>query len=100
MEIHADVAQLVERDLAKVEVAGSSPVVRSKGMHQIPFPLYEVPASTTKPGLRAFSRQRGDLIRNPRPRRSKRTRVESSGPRNRCRFQRLFGFTGAFAPNQ
>ena len=25
----ADVAQLVERDLAKVEVAGSSPVVRS-----------------------------------------------------------------------
>jgi hypothetical protein len=27
---HADVAQLVERDLAKVEVAGSSPVVRSK----------------------------------------------------------------------
>jgi hypothetical protein len=26
---HADVAQLVERDLAKVEVAGSSPVVRS-----------------------------------------------------------------------
>jgi hypothetical protein len=28
---HADVAQLVERDLAKVEVAGSSPVVRSKG---------------------------------------------------------------------
>ena len=28
---HADVAQLVERDLAKVEVAGSSPVVRSTG---------------------------------------------------------------------
>ena len=27
--VHADVAQLVERDLAKVEVAGSSPVVRS-----------------------------------------------------------------------
>jgi hypothetical protein len=27
---HADVAQLVERDLAKVEVAGSSPVVRSR----------------------------------------------------------------------
>jgi hypothetical protein len=26
---YADVAQLVERDLAKVEVAGSSPVVRS-----------------------------------------------------------------------
>ena len=31
---HADVAQLVERDLAKVEVAGSSPVVRS-----IEFPI-------------------------------------------------------------
>ena len=30
IEYHADVAQLVERDLAKVEVAGSSPVVRSK----------------------------------------------------------------------
>ncbi len=30
MYVHADVAQLVERDLAKVEVAGSSPVVRSK----------------------------------------------------------------------
>ena len=30
IEGHADVAQLVERDLAKVEVAGSSPVVRSK----------------------------------------------------------------------
>ena len=29
IEDHADVAQLVERDLAKVEVAGSSPVVRS-----------------------------------------------------------------------
>src|SRR6202451_158174 len=29
LEDHADVAQLVERDLAKVEVAGSSPVVRS-----------------------------------------------------------------------
>ena len=28
--LYADVAQLVERDLAKVEVAGSSPVVRSK----------------------------------------------------------------------
>ena len=27
---HADVAQLVEHDLAKVGVAGSSPVVRSK----------------------------------------------------------------------
>ena len=26
---HADVAQLVERNLAKVEVAGSSPVIRS-----------------------------------------------------------------------
>ena len=30
--MHADVAQLVERNLAKVEVAGSSPVIRSEGM--------------------------------------------------------------------
>ena len=30
MAVHADVAQLVERNLAKVEVAGSNPVVRSK----------------------------------------------------------------------
>ena len=29
--VRADVAQLVERNLAKVEVAGSSPVVRSEG---------------------------------------------------------------------
>ena len=28
--IHADLAHSVERDLAKVEVAGSSPVIRSK----------------------------------------------------------------------
>ncbi len=28
--INADLAHLVERDLAKVEVAGSSPVIRSK----------------------------------------------------------------------
>jgi hypothetical protein len=28
--VPADIAQLVERNLAKVEVAGSSPVVRSK----------------------------------------------------------------------
>lgn len=30
--VHADVAQLVERNLAKVEVAGSSPVIRSEGL--------------------------------------------------------------------
>jgi hypothetical protein len=30
MVIHADVAQLVEHHLAKVRVAGSSPVVRSR----------------------------------------------------------------------
>ena len=29
---YADLAHLVERDLAKVEVAGSSPVIRSKVM--------------------------------------------------------------------
>jgi hypothetical protein len=31
-EHHADVAQLVEHHLAKVGVAGSNPVVRSKGL--------------------------------------------------------------------
>ena len=30
LKTHADLAHLVERDLAKVEVAGSSPVIRSK----------------------------------------------------------------------
>ena len=29
--VRADVAQLVERNLAKVEVAGSRPVIRSEG---------------------------------------------------------------------
>ena len=33
----ADVAQLVERNLAKVEVAGSNPVVRSNEPHVIAF---------------------------------------------------------------
>ena len=31
---YADLAHLVERDLAKVEVAGSSPVIRSKIGHE------------------------------------------------------------------
>ena len=30
LNVDADLAHLVERDLAKVEVAGSSPVIRSK----------------------------------------------------------------------
>ena len=30
-QLYADLAHLVERHLAKVEVAGSSPVIRSKG---------------------------------------------------------------------
>ena len=30
-QVHADVAQLVEHHLAKVRVAGSNPVVRSRG---------------------------------------------------------------------
>ena len=35
---HADVAQLVEHHLAKVRVAGSSPVIRSQsGIHTIPL---------------------------------------------------------------
>ena len=35
--ISADLAHLVERDLAKVEVAGSSPVIRSIGLMQKTF---------------------------------------------------------------
>ena len=36
--VHADVAQLVEHHLAKVRVAGSSPVIRSQsGIHTIPL---------------------------------------------------------------
>ena len=34
--VRADIAQLVERNLAKVEVAGSSPVVRSEGSQPSP----------------------------------------------------------------
>jgi hypothetical protein len=33
-EAHADVAQLVEHHLAKVRVAGSNPVVRSRGFRR------------------------------------------------------------------
>ena len=33
---YADVAHLVECHLAKVEVAGSSPVIRSKGEERVP----------------------------------------------------------------
>ncbi len=33
---HADVAQLVERNLAKVEVAGSIPVIRSRSPRSTP----------------------------------------------------------------
>ena len=35
--IYADLAHLVERDLAKVEVAGSSPVIRSKKKRRLAF---------------------------------------------------------------
>ena len=42
---HADLAHLVERNLAKVEVAGSSPVIRSsnkmKGVKNTPFFLFQ-----------------------------------------------------------
>ena len=35
---NADLAHLVERDLAKVEVAGSNPVIRSNGAARRRFP--------------------------------------------------------------
>ena len=44
LSAHADVAQLVERNLAKVEVAGSNPVVRSKH-HRGPALFVLVPAT-------------------------------------------------------
>lgn len=40
-EFYAGVAQLVERDLAKVEVAGSSPVSRSMN-HDVQRPIWGV----------------------------------------------------------
>jgi hypothetical protein len=40
---NADVAQLVERNLAKVEVAGSNPVVRSERVRQASFLMVEWP---------------------------------------------------------
>ena len=36
--MHADVAQLVEHHLAKVRVAGSSPVIRSEEQGGLPAP--------------------------------------------------------------
>src|SRR3954464_12106458 len=56
---HADVAQLVERNLAKVEVAGSIPVVRSEMGETVEFPsnggdavgYLAVPATTPAPGV-------------------------------------------------
>ena len=36
---YADLAHLVERHLAKVEVAGSSPVIRSKVGHELSCPI-------------------------------------------------------------
>ena len=45
----ADVAQLVERNLAKVEVAGSNPVVRSAG-RSIGPPLFGAVAEWIRQG--------------------------------------------------
>jgi hypothetical protein len=45
-QVHADVAQLVEHHLAKVRVAGSNPVVRSRGV-SLPF-LAEWPSGLGK----------------------------------------------------
>jgi hypothetical protein len=51
---HADVAQLVEHHLAKVRVAGSNPVVRSK----------ELPDQRPLRGASVASRRRGRVLRN------------------------------------
>ena len=46
---HADVAQLVEHNLAKVGVAGSNPVVRSE---KAPSGVALVPVTRSRPGGR------------------------------------------------
>ncbi len=56
LDLDADVAQLVERDLAKVEVAGSSPVVRSSDVSAWladgpgTFPIRFVPRASVDEG--------------------------------------------------
>ena len=40
--LNADLAHLVERDLAKVEVAGSSPVIRSKHGYEFRARFYSI----------------------------------------------------------
>ena len=47
-ENHAEIAQLVERNLAKVEVAGPSPVFRSRGGQK------ETPIESKKPCISAI----------------------------------------------
>lgn len=47
-ENHAEIAQLVERNLAKVEVAGPSPVFRSRGGRK------ETPKESKKPCISAI----------------------------------------------
>ena len=43
---NAEIAQLVERNLAKVEVAGPSPVFRSKPQHIAEVFLYALPPTS------------------------------------------------------
>ena len=50
-EAHADVAQLVEHHLAKVRVAGSSPVIRSEAHSLIDSLTEERRESTSQGGL-------------------------------------------------
>src|SRR5262249_47935141 len=54
MLAHADVAQLVEHNLAKVGVAGSSPVVRSKRMCTVKWAF----ASSVGANVSSVSRRR------------------------------------------
>ena len=49
-ENHAEIAQLVERNLAKVEVAGPSPVFRSRGGQK------ETPIESRKPLCQRYTR--------------------------------------------
>jgi hypothetical protein len=51
---HADVAQLVERRLAKAKVAGSSPVVRSMMRMQVSHPFRVYPRGNTRSKARVL----------------------------------------------
>ena len=96
-ENHAEIAQLVERNLAKVEVAGPSPVFRSnnKGRTDSVLPLLLM--RTCPVFVRATSRrpfQGPGVSTTDRGRHSRiaRVRVPFSAPEKKGRIARFFPF--------